>query len=316
MPITYDSANDKILYVAALLTGSAKQWCLTNETRRKPDSQSGWCVWARYEDFQKDFIGVHENRNEVREAQRNIQMEFQKAVELLKNYVSRMRTLNIVANLTQDLLWEYLITGFQPEVREYMKRTNKYSLDVAPGSPNMCFEAITSAGIEVENERIREQYVCNAQKLKEETQAAARSKKADQKLQADKKPEAPKPSGVQKKKRKQREKKKSSVSSEKSRISEKKAKEPGEDKVTYSMRQARMKEGQCIKCGSKDHIKKDCTAAWKAMAEEKSKGKEKDKMDNKKVAVTQAADDLIYSVISPVSFGRIISEDELDYEYN
>jgi len=37
-------------------------------------------------------------------------------------------------------------------------------------------------------------------------------------------------------------------------------------------------------------------------------------MDNKKVAVVQAADDLISSVISPVSFGRIISEDELDYE--
>jgi len=41
MPITYDLANDKILYVAALLTGSAKQWYLTNKTRRKPDPQSG-----------------------------------------------------------------------------------------------------------------------------------------------------------------------------------------------------------------------------------------------------------------------------------
>ena len=69
MPITYSSANGKILYVAGLLTGSAKQWYLTNETRRKPDSQSGWCVWARYEDFLKDFISVHENWNEVREAQ-------------------------------------------------------------------------------------------------------------------------------------------------------------------------------------------------------------------------------------------------------
>jgi len=50
------------------------------------------------------------------------------------------------------------------------------------------------------------------------------------------------------------------------------------------------------------------------MAEEKSKGKGKDKVDNKKVAVVQALDDLISSVISPVSFGRIISENELDYE--
>jgi len=131
-------------------------------------------------------------------------------------------------------------------------------LDVAPASPEICFEAITSAGMEVENERIREQFMCNAQKLKEQTQAAARDKKPDQKPQADKKPEALKPSGIQKKKSKQGEKKKSSVSFEKSKTSEKKAKEPGEDKVTYSMRQARMKQGECIKCGSKDHIKKDC----------------------------------------------------------
>jgi len=50
------------------------------------------------------------------------------------------------------------------------------------------------------------------------------------------------------------------------------------------------------------------------MAEEKSRGEGKDKVDNKKVVVVQAADDLISSVISPVSLGRIISEDELDYE--
>jgi len=241
-------------------------------------------------------------------------MEFQKASELIKDYVSRMRTLNMFANLPRDLLWEYLVTGLQPEVREYMKRTNKDSLDVPPASPEICFEAITSAGMEVEHERIREQYMRNAQKLKEQTQAAARGKKPDQKPQADKKPEAAKPSGGQKKKGKQGEKKKSSVSSEKSKTSEKKAKEPGEDKVTYSMRQARMKEGQYIKYGSKDHIKKDCTAGWKAMAEEKSKGKGKDKVDNKKVAVIQAADDLISSVISALFFGRIISEDELDYD--
>jgi len=187
-------------------------------------------------------------------------MEFQKTGELIKDYVSRMRTLNMVANLPRDLLWEYLVTGLQPEVHEYMKRTNKDSLDVAPGSPEICFEAITSTGIEAENERIREQYMRNAQKLTEQTQAAARGKKPDQKPQADKIPEAPKPSGVQKKKSKQGEKKKSSVSSEKSKTYKKKAKEPGEDKVTYSMRQARIKEGQCIKCGSKDYITKDYTA--------------------------------------------------------
>jgi len=106
-------------------------------------------------------------------------MEFQKAGELIKDYVSRMRTLNIVASLPRDLLWEYLITGLQPEVREYMKQTNKDSLDVAPARLEMCFEAITSAGMEVENERIREQFMHNAPKPKEQTQAAARGKKPD-----------------------------------------------------------------------------------------------------------------------------------------
>jgi len=241
-------------------------------------------------------------------------MEFQKAGELIKDYVSRMHTFNMVANLLRDLLWEYLIIGLQPEVHKYMKRTNKDSLNVAPASPEMCFEAITSAGMEVENERIQEQFMRNAQKLKEQTQAVARGKKSNQKPQADKKPEAPKLSSVQKKKTKQGKKKKSSISSRKSKTSKKKAKEPGENKVTYSMRQARMKEGQCIKYGSKDHIKKDCTAGWKVTAEAKSKGKGKNKVDNKKVAVVQAADNLISSVISPGSFGRIISANELDYE--
>jgi len=147
----YDSVNDKMLYIAALLTGSAKQWYLINEIRRKPNPQSGWCIWARYEDFLQDFIGIYENRNEVREAKKNIQMEFQKTSELIKDYVSRMHTLNMLANRPWDLLWEYIIIGLQPEVREFMKRTNKDSLDIAPASPEMCFEAITSTGMEVEN---------------------------------------------------------------------------------------------------------------------------------------------------------------------
>jgi len=75
-----------------------------------------------------------------------------------------------------------------------------------------------------------------------------------------------------------------------------------------------MKKGQYIKCGSKDHIKKECTSGWKPVAEGSSKNKEKGKVDNKKVAVVQAADMLISSMVALVSFGRIISEDELDYE--
>jgi len=75
-----------------------------------------------------------------------------------------------------------------------------------------------------------------------------------------------------------------------------------------------MKEGQCIKCGSKYHIKKGCTSSWKPAAEGSGMNKGKGKVDNKKVAAVQSADALISSVVVLVSFVRIISEDELDYE--
>ena len=47
----------------------------------------------------------------------------------------------------------------------------------------------------------------------------------------------------------------------------KKAKEPGEELVTYAMKTARMASSQCFKCGDLNHIKKNCTYAWKATKE-------------------------------------------------
>jgi len=91
-------------------------------------------------------------------------------------------------------------------------------------------------------------------------------------------------------------------------------KEPGEDKVTYSIRQACIKEAQCIKCGSKDHIKKEYTSSWKPAAESSGTDNGKGKVDNKKVTEEQVADALIPSMVAPVSFRRIVSEDKLDYE--
>jgi len=41
MPVTCETANDKILYVGALLTDSAKTWYLTNWQKQKPDPLSG-----------------------------------------------------------------------------------------------------------------------------------------------------------------------------------------------------------------------------------------------------------------------------------
>jgi len=82
------------------------------------------------------------------------------------------------------------------------------------------------------------------------------------------------------------------------------------------MRQAHIKEGQRIKCSSKDHIKKECTSGGKLAAEGSGKDKEKWKVDNKKVVVVQVSDVLILPVVALVSFGSIISEDKLDYEYD
>jgi len=71
-----------------------------------------------------------------------------------------------------------------------------------------------------------------------------------------------------------------------------------------------MASSQCIKCGDPNHFKKDCTNAWKPTKEEKKKT-EKGKEKAAKVSVITATVDV---VPEPISCGRIISEDELDFE--
>jgi len=90
----------------------------------------------------------------------------------------------------------------------------------------------------------------------------------------------------------------------------KKAKEPGEELVTYAMKRARMASSQCIKCGDPNHINKDCTNAWKPTKEEKKKA-EKGK---EKAAMVSAITAIVNEVPEPISYGHIISEDELDFE--
>jgi len=225
---------------------------------------------------------------------------------------------NMLANLAREQLWKCPITGLQADICEYMKGVNKDSLDLAPASSEMCFQAIINAGIDVENEKQREQWMQNQCKLKPQTAAAAKGRKPkhkpEHKPSTDKKQEAPEAVSIQNKKSKLADKRKTTAAPDKSTTSSKYEKELGEDKVTYSIRQAYMKEEQCIKCGSKDQINKECTSGWKPAAEGSGIDKGKGKMDNKKVAVVQAADALMSSVVVLVSFGRIILEDQLDYE--
>jgi len=204
MPVTYLTANDKILYVGALLTDSAKTWYLANQQKCKPDPQSGWTVWVTYEDFLKDFITIYENKNKLREAKTNLQMEYQKSEERIKDYVSRMRTHIMLANLPREQLWECLITGLQANIHKYMKCVNKDSLDLALASPEICFQAMINAGMDVENEKQRQQLMQNQRMLKEQTAATAKGRKPEHKPEhkppIEKKQEAPKPAGTQKKK--------------------------------------------------------------------------------------------------------------------
>ena len=218
MPVTYETANDKILYVGALLTNSAKTWYLANEQKHKPDPQSGWTIWVTYEDFLKDFIVIHENKKEVCEDKRNLQIEYQKCGERIKDYVSRMRIHNMFANLPREQLWECLITGLQANICKYIKQVNKNSLDLAPASPKMCLQAIINTRMEVKNDKQREQWIQNQSKLKEPTAAAANRRKPEHKPEhkssTDKKQEAPKPASIQKKKSKPADKWKATAASD------------------------------------------------------------------------------------------------------
>jgi len=88
-------------------------------------------------------------------------MEYQKSEERIKDYVSRMRAHNMLANLLQEQLWECLITGLQADIHEYLKHVNKDSSDLALASPEMCFQAIIDTGMDVENEKQCEQWMQN-----------------------------------------------------------------------------------------------------------------------------------------------------------
>lgn len=121
MPITYHSEWEKILFMASLLTGNAKKWYLANKKKGLPNAQTDWTVWARYSELLAEFVRVHKNKNKVREAKRNLQMEYQKQGESIKVYVTRMRTHNLVTNLPADQIWDYLVNGVLAKVREYMR---------------------------------------------------------------------------------------------------------------------------------------------------------------------------------------------------
>jgi len=116
-----------------------------------------------------------------------------------------------------------------------------------------------TAGSTLKYERGREKYArsefqhkvdrAGGRKEKKEAKKSSETTKKDDNKRVKKKQAKPKSQGT-------------GAKSDKSDTT-KKAKEPGEGLVTYAMKKARMASSKCIKCGDPNHIKKDCTHAWK-----------------------------------------------------
>jgi len=223
-------------------------------------------------------------------------------------YISHNRVHQLIACLSREALWEHLVNSIQPEVRTHMIRTstNKDEFDIVPTSIEMCFHTIANAGSTLEYERRRETYAPTEFQHKVDRAGGTKKKKeANKPSEATKKYET---KLVQKKKAKPKSQGPGAKSDKADTT--KKAKEPGEELVTYAMKKVRMASSQCIKCGDPNHIKKNCTNAWKSTKEEKKKvdkGKEK-AVKVSAITVTVDVD------LEPISYGRIISEDELHFE--
>jgi len=78
----------------------------------------------------------------------------------MKDFIARVRVLQLVANLTKEQPWEHLVDTILQEVRMHIRRisTDKDVLDKVPPSIEMCFQTILSAGSTVEFEKPREAY--------------------------------------------------------------------------------------------------------------------------------------------------------------
>lgn len=160
MPLTNNTASEKILFVADLLTGGASTWYYANQHKRKPDVNSGWVEWDTFNVFKREFINVHQNPQEKWYAKVSLQKEFQKKGEQMKDFITRVRVHQLVAELPKEQLWEHLINAIQPEVRNHMVRgsTDKYVLDKVPASTEMCFQAIADANVEYERAHAQSQF--------------------------------------------------------------------------------------------------------------------------------------------------------------
>ena len=149
MPQTYSTTNDKIMFIAALLTDSAYTWYSANEHKSYPDTYSDYLEWDTYIRFKREFTTAHQNLHESHDGKTQLKKEVQRKGESMKG------VLQLVANLNKEQLWEHLVDSMLQEVRMHIRRvsTDKDVLDKVPPSIEMCFQTILSASSTVQFEK-------------------------------------------------------------------------------------------------------------------------------------------------------------------
>jgi len=267
MPLSYSTASEKILYVSDLFTGRADVWYRANQHKRLPNEQTKCLEWDSYGRFNNEFMEAHWNHHEQREAKQTMLQDYQRKGERMVDHISCNRGHQLIACLAREGLWEHLVNSIQPEVRTHMIRTStdQNVLDKIPTSIVMCFHFIANAGSTLEYKRGRGTYARTKFQHKVDRAGGTNEKKeANKTSEATKKHDTKR---VQKKKAKPKSQGTSAKSDKPDTT--KKAKEPGEELIIYAMKKAWMASSQCIKCGDPNHIKEDCTNAWKPTKEEK-----------------------------------------------
>ena len=273
-----------------------------------PNEQTNWLEWESYGRFKNKFMEAHQNHHEERQAKQTMVNDYQQKGERMVDYLSHKRVHQLIACPSREALWNHLVNSMQPEVRTHLIRTStdRHVLDKVPTSIEMCFHTIGNVGSTLEYELGRETYAWTEFQHKVDCAGGTKeNKEAKKPAEATKKDDTKR---VQKKKAKPKSQG-SSAKSDKSNTT-KKAKEPGKELVIYTMKKARMASSQYIRCGDPNHIKKDCTNDGNSTKEDKKKT-EKGKKKAAKVSTIMATVDV---VPESISYGRIISEDKLDFE--
>ena len=88
MPQTYSTTNDKILFIADLLTDGAYTWYSANEHKRYADPQSGYLEWDTCTRFKREFMTAHQNLHGSSEAKTELKKEFQRKGEPMKDFIA------------------------------------------------------------------------------------------------------------------------------------------------------------------------------------------------------------------------------------